>query len=301
MDLELYSLRIFCEVVKEKTFSGAARSLKITQPSVSQQIAKLEGELTAKLFERIGHDIRLTQTGREFHQFAVELLERADRFSETLRDQKSLPSGLVRYAMPESCQWTPHYRHIMSQIKDYPEIHFMIDVLPSEEIIKKLREGLIDFGFVIGERISPELRFQKFSDEKYSAVGSTRDLFRPLQNPVQPENLRLVTYPGWEPLFTLWAKTHGIWKAAKQKLASPTIQIGTLAGAIHAIQAGAGMGIIPTHCVDEELRSGRLFEWKSSKPVQVMSPIYIARRIGETLPKRVELIMDMLKKAKDQH
>ncbi len=300
MDFETYGLKIFSQVMMDGSFSAAARSLKITQPTVSQQIAKLEHQLGGKLFERVGHYITATPLAKEFMKYVTTLLELTTEFSEKLQNQRTLPKGSVRYAMPESCQWTPHYRKIMSQIVQFPEVFFKIEILPNEMIVKSLLEGKIDFGFIVGERISPELRFQKFSDEVYSVVAKDKKMFQPLSDLDNISSLRLITYPGWEPFFSCWAKANGIWKSLKSKLKEPTVHIGSLAGAIHATQEGAGVGIIPTHCVSKELEEGSLFEWRSNKAAIAMRPVSIARKAGDKMPKRVELVLEMLRQAKKE-
>lgn len=281
----------------QKSFSGAARALKLTQPTVSQQIAKLENEMGQRLFERVGHDIVPTQAAQDLLKFAANLLSTVDEYTERLRENQSQPKGMIRYAMPESCQWTPHYRKIMSQIALFPQLKFEIEILPNDLIAKGLVEGRFDFGFVTGDRLNPELRFEKFSDEAYSAIASKRDFLIPFQNG-DFDDLRLVTYPGWELFFTTWAKSHGLWKKLKDKLKEPTVRIGTMSGAIHAAQEGAGVAIIPTHCVFKELEDKTLVEWKSAKTVVASNPVYFAKRIGEKQSKRVELVVTMLKQAK---
>lgn len=297
MDIEIYGLRIFYEVMTQKSFSAAARTLKLTQPTVSQQIAKLESEMGHKLFERVGHDVIPTQSALDLLKLATSVLEIMDEYSERVRENQSQPKGTIRYAMPESCQWTPHYRKIMSQIALFPQLKFEIEILPNDQITKGLVEGRFDFGFVTGDRLNPELRFEKFSDEAYSAVASKKEYFLPLQEGHFDE-LRLVTYPGWELFFTTWSKSHSLWKKLKDKLKEPTVRIGTMAGAIHATQEGAGVAVIPTHCVFEELKTKALLEWKPSKTVLATNPVYFAKRIGEKQPKRVELVVNMLKQAK---
>ena len=84
----------------------------------------------------------------------------------------------------------------------------------------------------------------------------------------------------------------------KNHLNEPTVKIGTLAGAIHAAQEGAGVAIIPTHCVMAEIEKKVLHEWKPSKNATAINPIYFAKRIGEKYPKRVELVINLLKEAK---
>ncbi len=293
MDIELYGLRIFCQVMQDNTFSRAAQSLKITQPTVSQQIAKLEHQLQGKLFERVGHDLIPTLLANELYGLASNVVSTIDEFADKMQNQRSNPKGLVRYAMPESCQWTPHYRKIMSQIIETPDITFKIDILTNEQIIQSLIEGKVDFGFVVGERLAPELRFQKFSDETYAVVSRKKEFFKPFSKEGDLKQLRLITYPGWELFFTLWAKAHGLWKEFKPQLIEPAVHIGSLAGALHAIQEGAGVGIVPTQCVTKDLSEKNLFEWKSEKSITVTNPVYIAKKVGKTLPKRVDLVMSM--------
>jgi DNA-binding transcriptional LysR family regulator len=297
MDFDSYSLRVFCQVMQDKTFSEAARSLRVTQPTVSQQIAKLES-VTGKLFQRVGHNLIPSPIAHEFHSMAIQVLDRVEEFKHGLHQQQNLPQGLVRYAMPESCQWTPHYKSIMAQLSHLPNIRFQISILPSHEIIQSILEAKIDFGFIVGERLSPELRFQKFSDEAYSAIASDRALFECLTKSEKIGNLRLVTYPGWELFFSTWATHHGLGEKFISRLQAPVLHIGTLAGAIHAIQQGTGVGIIPTHCVEKELSKGDLFEWSPKKKDRALNPIYLARRIGEKMPKRVETTIELLTKAK---
>lgn len=296
MEFDTFVLRILCQVMSDGSFSRAAKSLGISQPAVSQQIAKLEHKVGGKLFQRVGRDIVPTPLGQDVHRFAVSLLESVDGFGDHLEARRTVPRGLVRYAMPESCQWTPHYRKIMSQIREVPEIQFQIQILSNDQILKELLAGKIDFGFVVGERVSPELRFQKFGDEAYSAVATDRELLRPVERDGAPA--RWVTYPGWESYFEAWARAHGVKRALSSRLGVPTVWISTLAGAIHAVQEGAGLTIVPTHCVRRELDQRALLEWCPKPSIVATSPIYIARRLDDRLPRRAEVVLEMLKRSK---
>lgn len=61
--MKLRVLRYFLMVAKEQSFTKAAEQLNITQPTLSRQLAALEDELGAKLFNRGGHSITLTNEG----------------------------------------------------------------------------------------------------------------------------------------------------------------------------------------------------------------------------------------------
>jgi LysR family hydrogen peroxide-inducible transcriptional activator len=64
--MELHQLRYFCSVAEAGSFSRAAEQSHVSQPSLSQQIIKLEDELGTRLFDRLGRSVRLTETGQTF-------------------------------------------------------------------------------------------------------------------------------------------------------------------------------------------------------------------------------------------
>ena len=60
--LELHQLRYFCAVARVQSFTRAAEQERVAQPSLSQQIQKLEAEVGAPLFLRLGRSVRLTES-----------------------------------------------------------------------------------------------------------------------------------------------------------------------------------------------------------------------------------------------
>jgi len=62
--VDINNLIAFIEVAEKKSFSRSAESLNLTQPAVSKRVAALESELSAKLFDRVGRSIHLTEAGR---------------------------------------------------------------------------------------------------------------------------------------------------------------------------------------------------------------------------------------------
>ena len=86
----LHNLETFMAVATEGSFSGAARRLGITQPSVSEQIRALELHFELSLFERLGRETRLTQAGARLHDHAERLLL---ALVELERDLDALKAG----------------------------------------------------------------------------------------------------------------------------------------------------------------------------------------------------------------
>jgi LysR family hydrogen peroxide-inducible transcriptional activator len=72
--MELHQLRYFAAVADYQSFTRAAAHCLVSQPSLSQQIIKLERELGRPLFERLGRTVRLTEAGRALYGQAVAIL-----------------------------------------------------------------------------------------------------------------------------------------------------------------------------------------------------------------------------------
>src|SRR5580693_3506558 len=77
--MELRHLRYFTAVVQWNGYRQAAKHLYIAQPSISQAVADLEGELGIKLFFREGRVARLTPEGQVFYEEALKTLAQAER------------------------------------------------------------------------------------------------------------------------------------------------------------------------------------------------------------------------------
>src|SRR5437868_13888297 len=72
--MEIHQLRYFVAVAEEGSFSHAAEREHVSQPSLSQQIQKLEAELNQQLFDRLPRSVVLTEAGRRLLEHARQIL-----------------------------------------------------------------------------------------------------------------------------------------------------------------------------------------------------------------------------------
>src|SRR5262245_45607478 len=80
--MELHQLRYFVAVADLKSFTRAAEKCLVAQPSLSQQIIKLERELRQPVFERLGRSVQLTEAGRTLYAQAVAVLAGVDEIQD---------------------------------------------------------------------------------------------------------------------------------------------------------------------------------------------------------------------------
>ncbi|NLV71871.1 MAG: LysR family transcriptional regulator [Actinobacteria bacterium] len=95
MELDLF--KSFVAVAEARSFTGAARAMHSTQPTLSRQIARLEVELGTRLFERYGRHVEPTLTGQALLPLARAIISRTDEILTLSRDQAGTGSGTVRF------------------------------------------------------------------------------------------------------------------------------------------------------------------------------------------------------------
>ena len=93
--MEMHQLRYVVAVARAGNFSRAAEQCHVAQPSLSQQIQKLEEELGERLFDRMKREVKLTPPGEVFLRRAVRILEEVDAAKREAKDSTDLLRGTI--------------------------------------------------------------------------------------------------------------------------------------------------------------------------------------------------------------
>ena len=93
--MEMQQLRYVVAVARTGNFSRAAEQCHVAQPSLSQQIQKLEDELGERLFDRMKREAKMTPHGEAFLRHAVRILEEVDTAKREATDARDLLRGTV--------------------------------------------------------------------------------------------------------------------------------------------------------------------------------------------------------------
>src|SRR5580700_891864 len=96
--LDVIRLRVLVAVARHGSVTAAARALNYAQPSISHHIARLEAETGARLLQRAGRGVRLTDAGRLLAERAEEIIGRLDAAENELAAHVGLRQGRVRLA-----------------------------------------------------------------------------------------------------------------------------------------------------------------------------------------------------------
>lgn len=147
--MELRILRSFLAVAREQSISGAAKSLHISQPSLSRQIMDLEDELGTTLFERGNKKSTLTEQGILLRKRAEQIIELVSHTQEELTLTSEAISGAIRIGAGETHAFRAVAQAIHSLAAQYPDIRFHLFSGNAEDVMERLDKGLVDFGLLI--------------------------------------------------------------------------------------------------------------------------------------------------------
>ena len=142
--MELQQLRYVCAIAETGSFSRAAERCQVAQPSLSQQVLKLEEELGAKLFDRLGRSIRLTEAGRAFMPHARAVLNQTEAARSSVAGKRGEVRGSVAAGVIPTVAPYLMPRYTAAFAKKYPEAKLRIVEATTPVLVESLRNLSID-------------------------------------------------------------------------------------------------------------------------------------------------------------
>jgi len=142
--MELHQLRYFCAVAETGSFSRAAEQSHVSQPSLSQQIMKLEDELGARLFDRLGRSVRLTEVGKTFLPRARTVLRELEAAKGDVVERKDFIGGPVIVGIIPTVG--PYFLPpvLTSFSRKFPQVRFTVIEEITPVLLDRLRAAAID-------------------------------------------------------------------------------------------------------------------------------------------------------------
>jgi DNA-binding transcriptional LysR family regulator len=172
--MEIHQLRYFVAVADEGSFSRAAAKVRVAQPSLSQQIRKLEAEVGQPLFDRLPRSVVLTEAGRCLIDYARQILTSIGDARRCVDELKGEVAGelavgaiptIAPYVLPEL---------IGKFQKRHPEVTLEIVEDVTDGITKRVEAGELDIALASTCHQSPTLRRESLGNEPLLALVPKR-------------------------------------------------------------------------------------------------------------------------------
>ncbi len=275
--MELRHLRYFIAVASAQNFTKAAATVHVSQPSLSVQIRALEDELGARLFDRLGRKVSLTQAGELFRDHAERAVRELERATQLVQEVHGAQRGRLvvgTLATVNSYLIPP----LVSQFKQrFPHIHLQIHSQPSNDIVSSVLANRLDLGICLLPLVDDRLLTVPLFEERLVLVA-------PTQYPLRQSRLRMKDLGGL-PL-VLMPADYCLRKMVEAECAEAQVKTDVVLemtspeGILQAVAEGAGLTILPELYV--KLRSPgarfRLIELYDTVPRHSVGLVSLANR-----------------------
>lgn len=170
--MELRQLKYFIKTAQTLNFSEAARSLYITQSTLSQQIKALEDELGCPLFERNSHNVSLTESGEIMVPLVKQILHDAEVCKSQIMDLQELITGTLNIGATFS--FSPLVKETIKDfISRYPGVRLNVINRSMEELMEMLRRREVDFVLAFKpDTLFDEIESQVLFEDRLSVIMS---------------------------------------------------------------------------------------------------------------------------------
>ena len=290
-DLEAWA--IFATVAERGSFSGAARELGLSNPTVSKAIARLEARLGFALLSRTSRRLSLTEAGRASLDRATRILSEGEAVEDEAADQSKAPRGLVRISAPLSFGTAYLGGVLPAFLQAYPEI--TLDVALSDRRVDLVADGY-DFALRIASLEDSSLLSRRLCAVRLLLVGAP-GYFAAHGRPTHPAELQrhaALAYTG--------SAERGIWRFTHpqfgEEIVAPPVRIwADNADMLNPVLvAGQGIAVQPEFLVWRELRDGLL---EIAMPDWQVKPLglHLVMPPSPLRPQRVQLLIDHLTRA----
>jgi len=247
--MDIRNLTTFVHVAELGNFSRAAERLGYSQPTVSVQIRQLEQELGFRLFDRIGHSVRLTDKGRDTLAYAQQVCRLCEQMTYG-NSESAEKESLIRVATSDSLsapllhECFPHIR------KAYPHIHLELTTAGTEDLFSMLDHNDVDIVCTLDSHIYNTNYI--IAGEKNIGVHFVVNTDSPLSDKemLSKEDLirqdMLLTEKGMS-----YRRLLDIWLAKNSLEVSPVLETGQADLICSLVEMGLGCSFLPDYITED--------------------------------------------------
>jgi DNA-binding transcriptional LysR family regulator len=272
---------LFAAVVREGSFTRAAKQLGITKQTTSERIGKLEERLGVRLIERTTRRLRVTDAGATYYERCTSIAAQIEEANSQVQQRQAEPVGLLRVSAPVLYGRRFLAPVVADYLGRYPRAR--VDVVLADRRVHLIEEGF-DLAIRIGDLDDSSLAARKLGEAHVYYVASPGFLAK--HEVARAADLRSARCVG--------TRSSEIWELAgvRTKI-EPVLVVNDLEVACEAAMAGVGIAQLPAIVCHAAVADGRLRALFGPDPAmrRVVHAVYPSRQY---LPAKVRLFLDTL-------
>lgn len=253
--MDLRNLITFIQVAELNSFTRAGERLGYSQPTVSFQIKQLESELGVQLFERIGHNVALTDDGRAALSYAQHICRLSEEMVGGAGEAKE-PSGVIHLAMADSL-CNPLIIEKFAEFRAlYPKVSLKVTTAGTDELFRLLDHNEVDMVCTLDNHIYNTTYI--ISHEEKIGVHFVAGAEHPLAGREEIEIEEILQEP-----FILTEKGMSYRRLLDEKLAQssleihPVLELGGADLICRLVEKNMGLSFLPDYVTEGAVQSGK--------------------------------------------
>lgn len=294
--MDFQKIATFIEVMKQGSFTKAARTLNVDESVISRSVSLLETDLGVRLFNRTTRTIAPTDEGQAFFAHVEPLIEELARARSLLQDQGASPQGTIRITSPVSFGVLVVTPLLAKFHKQYPNIQ--IDYLVTDSVLNLLDER-IDVAIRMGHLNDSSFVANKLMGLEYVVCASPNYLKanKAIKKPSDLANQNCLQFllPGFG---SSWRFRHQKTKSEETVSVRGHLRCSNALALKEAALDGSGVALLAHFLIKDELKTGKLNRVLSgfeATATDFGSNAWIVFASKTYLPKKTRVFIDFLK------
>ena len=293
--MQLKSLKVFCDVVQQRSFSSAAKENGITQSGASQVVHQLEQCLQAKLIDRSKRPWVLTPEGEVYYRGVRKFLQQYDDLEDEVRTLHTEVQGRVRVASIYSVGLSHMNRYIQDFISSFPQANVQLQYQHPRQVYELVERDAVDLGLVSYAKSSRSVEALPWRDEPIVLVCAPGHRF------AEHENISLPELDGTS--FVGFDRGLKIRQAIDRTLAEQNISVtyatefDNIETIKRAVEIGVSVSLLPEPTVQREVQLGSLVAvplLPTPDGASLVRPLGIIHRRGLHLTRTARQLIELL-------
>jgi DNA-binding transcriptional LysR family regulator len=290
--MQIEALRIYCDIVRLRSFSRAAEANDVLQSSASQAVQNIEENLGVTLIDRSCRPWEVTEEGRLFYDGCREVLEKYEDTVARVKGARASGNAVIRVAAIYSVNMREMSQRVQSFQRQNPEAKVEIDYAHPDRVLERVLNDEADLGIISYPDERKGLTIIPWLEQEMVLVCTPQHRLAKAKS-VEVEDLRDEIFVGFDTDLVIAKK---IDRFLKDHDVDPNVAVrfDNIEAAKRAVEAGSGVAILPKPTVEHELKLGTLAA-ASLDARKFTRPLGIIHRKGRKLYPNTEAFIEMLK------
>jgi DNA-binding transcriptional LysR family regulator len=291
--MHIETLKIFCDVVENQSFSLAASQNYITQSAVSQQIRGLEERYGKRLLERRRGSVKPTAAGAILHRCGRDIVQAFNEMEAQLQGLSNIVTGSVRLGTVHSVGLYELSDPLKAYFSDFPHVNVYLEYDRASSVYDQVLRGNVDFGIVAYPTARAQITVVEFrSDRLVIACAPGHPLTERGRVPVGAlDGEKFIAFEKGIPTRVALDRLFGTKNIKVQYVA----ELDNIEMVKRLVEVGAGVALLPEKSFAYEVQMGSLVKIELADK-ELRRPIGIVYRSGKHFSPAAEKLMEYLRR-----